>query len=166
MAETILQHWIFTRFALPFLLVFFLLFAILEKSKIFGEGKKQINALVAFIIGLIVIGVTYPIDVINNLILFLTVAIVVVFVGLLLWGFMVGEGKLESKGIKITAGIVIVIAVIGAIFWATDLFDPFVDVLFKQDWSYNFWINVLFIVVVALALAFVLLGKGGAAKSS
>jgi hypothetical protein len=166
MAETILQHWIFTRFALPFLPIFFIVFAILEKTKIFGEGKKQINALVAFIIGLIGISVTYPIDVVNNLVLFLTVAIVVVFIALLLWGFVAGEAKVDSKGVKVTIGIVIVIAVIGAVFWATDLFDPFIDTLFRQDWSYNFWVNVLFIVVVALALAFVVLSKGGGSKSS
>ena len=45
--EIFLQNWLFTRFAWPFLLVFFIVFAILEKTKLLGEGKKQVNALVA-----------------------------------------------------------------------------------------------------------------------
>src|SRR3989344_1899534 len=104
--ETILQHWIFTSFILPFLLVFFIVFAILEKTKIFGDGKKQLNALLAFVIGLIFVGAVFPKLVVGNLILFLTVALVIVFVTLLLWGFVTGgEAKIEGKGIKWAAGI-------------------------------------------------------------
>jgi hypothetical protein len=163
MAETILQHWIFTRFALPFLLVFFVVFALLEKTKLLGDGKKQVNALVAFIIGLIAISVAYPIDVINNLILFLTIAIIVVFVGLILWGFVSGgEAKVENKYIKWVIGVVIVVALIWAVLWASKLALPFYDFLFSQEWSGTFWTNVAFIAVIAIALALVL--KGGAKK--
>ena len=82
--KTILQHEIFTRFALPFLLMFFVVFAVLEKTKLFGEDKKQLNALIAFVIGLIFVSAVYPTLVVSNLILFLTVALIVVFVALLL----------------------------------------------------------------------------------
>ncbi|MBD3247583.1 hypothetical protein GF378_03115 [Candidatus Pacearchaeota archaeon] len=165
MAETILQHWIFTRFALPFLLIFFIVFALLEKTKLLGDGKKQVNALVAFVIGLLAISVAYPIEAINNLILFLTVAIVVAFVGLILWGFVSGgEAKVENKAIKWIIGVVIAIALIWAALWATKLALPFYDFLFGQAWSKTFWTNVAFIAVVAIALAVVLItgakGKG------
>ena len=53
MVENILQHETLTSFVYPFLLIFFIVFAILEKTKIFGEEKKQVNAFVAFVIGLI-----------------------------------------------------------------------------------------------------------------
>ena len=159
MAETILQHWLFTRFAFPFLLVFFIVFAILEKTKIFGESKKQLNALVSFVIGLLFVTFAYPVDVVNNLILFLTVALVVVFIALLLWGFMSGETKFEG-GIKTILLVILVIAVIIAVVWSTGFQDPFSEWLFKQDWSGDFWTNVFFIVVIAVALALVL--KGGA----
>lgn len=165
MVETILQHWIFTRFALPFLLVFFVVFALLEKTKLLGDGKKQINALVAFVIGLLAISVAYPIEAINNLILFLTVAIVVAFVGLILWGFVSGgEAKVENKAIKWILGIVIAIALIWAVLWATKLALPFYDFLFAQEWSKTFWTNIAFVAVIAIALAVVLItgakGKG------
>lgn len=164
MAETILQHWIFTRFALPFLLVFFIVFALLEKTKILGDGKKQINALVAFIIGLVTISIAYPTEVISNLILFLTVAIIVVFVALILWGFVAGgEAKVDNKYVKIIAGVVIVVAVVWAVLWATKLSTPFYDFLFSQAWSDTFWTNVAFVVVIAAALGLVLKSSGGSA---
>jgi len=159
-AETILQHWIFTQFVLPFLLVFFILFAILEKTKIFSEENKQINALVSFIISLIFVGAVFPKLVVENLILFLTVAIIIVFIVLLLWGFLVGgEAKVENKYVKIAGGIVIVLAVIIAVIWATGVnLPPVFDFLFRSDWSNTFWTNFLFIIVIAIALALIVAG--------
>jgi len=156
--ETFLQHWIFTRFALPFLLVFFIIFAVLEKTKIFGEEKKQLNALISFVIGLIFVSVVYPTLVVSNLILFLSVAIVVVFVALILWGFVMGgEAKLPaSKSLKIILGVVIVISVVFAVLWATGVHTTVINLLFSQSWSKNFWVNALFIAVIAIALALII----------
>ena len=164
--ETIFQHWIFTRFALPFLLVFFIVFAILEKTKLLGDDKKQLNALLAFVVGLVFVGAVYPTEVVGNLILFLTVALVVVFIVLLLWGFVFGsfkkdEGFTPEKWMKWVLGIVIGIAVVVAVLWATgigmeEINDFFNNLFSGQDWSSTFWINVAFIVVVAIALALIL----------
>ena len=52
---TILSSQLFVEVILPFLLVFAVVFAILQKTKILGEGKKQIDAIVSLVIGLIVI---------------------------------------------------------------------------------------------------------------
>jgi len=162
--ETILQHWIFTRFALPFLLIFFIVFGILEKTKLFGADKKQLNALIAFVIGLILVGATSPTLTISNLILFLTVGIVVLFVALLLWGFIAGEEGLKfekiPKSLKLIIGAVIVIAVIIALLWAlgaeVTFFKAVFDFFFKSDWSSGFWVNFSFIVVIVLAIVLVL----------
>jgi len=166
--EIFLQHWIFTKFLLPFLLIWVIVFAILEKTNILGEGKHQINAIVSLVMGLIFVGVAFPKEVVNNLILFLVVALMVMFVGLLLWGFISGgnlkENFLGGKGIKIAVGIVILISLIVAIFWATGIENNVVDFLFKQDWSQSFWINFLFIALVAIAVVFVMFG-GKAASS-
>jgi hypothetical protein len=162
--ETILQNWIFTRFALPFLLIFFIVFGILEKTKLFGPDKKQLNAFIAFVIGLILVGATSPTLTISNLILFLTVAIVVLFVALLLWGFVAGEKGLEfekaPKALKWFIGIVIVVAVIIALLWAlgteVTVFETVSDFLFKSDWSKSFWTNLSFVAVIIIALVLVL----------
>ena len=76
MAENILQHEILTDFVYPFLLVFFIIFALLEKTKIFGTDKKQLNALVAFVIGLIFVAAVDPKLIVGDLILFLTIDLI------------------------------------------------------------------------------------------
>lgn len=162
MKETIFQHWIFTRFAFPFLLIFFIVFAVLEKTKILGEDKKQLNAIIAFVIGLIFVGVAYPTEVVGNLILFLSVALVVMFVALLLWGFVAGdikEGFKPAGWMKIVLGILISIAVIIAVLWAAGLHNKVIDMLFRQGWSSTFWTNILFVVVVAVALTLILIKR-------
>ena len=167
--ETILQHWIFTRFALPFLLIFFIVFGILEKTKLFGADKKQLNALIAFVIGLIVIAAASPTLVVSNLILFLTIAIVVLFIALMLWGFVVGEEGLKldkiPKSLRTIIGVVVLVAVLIALFWAlgvkTSIFAGVYSFLFKSSWSKSFWTNLAFVVVIIIALALVLRkGKG------
>lgn len=164
--ETILQHWVFTQFILPFLLIWTITFALLQKTKILGEGKQQLDAIVAFVIGLIFVSAVFPKVVVSNLILFLTVSIIVMFVGLLLWGFISGgEIKtdfLSHNGLRWFAGIGIFIAVIIAVFWATGVWDDVVSLLFKQSWSSSFWTNASFIVVIAVALAVVLKGASAA----
>ena len=160
MVETILQHWIFSSFVFPFLLIFFIAFGILEKSKLFGDNRRQLNALIAFVIGLIFVGAIFPKLVVGNLILFLTVAIVVMFVGLLLWGFVAGEEGLKfaniSRPIKYIIGIVIIIAVIIATLWATGIEGTLFDLIFEQKWSGEFWTNFAFVAVIIIALAAVL----------
>lgn len=157
-AETILQSEILTKFVYPFLLIFFIVFAVLEKTKVLGDDKKQLNALLAFVIGLIFVGAVFPKLFVSNMILFLTVALVVVFVVLLLWGFIASgkEGFEISKGLKTFLMIVLGIAVVIAVFWATGVGGSFFDFLFNSSWSNVFWTNFLFLVVIAAALALVI----------
>lgn len=157
--ETIFQHWIFSKFILPFALIVALVYAILEKTKLFGEGKHQLNAIIAFVIGLLFTGFVYPTLVIQNMILFLSVALVVLFVILLLWGFVFGdakEGFKLEKWMKYSLGAIVGIAVIGAVIWATGFYETAIGLLFKQSWSNTFWTNFLFILVIAIAVALVL----------
>ncbi len=162
MAETILQNWIFSQFALPFLLIFFLAFGLLEKTKLFGEDKKQLNAGVAFVIGLIFVSAIYPKIVVGNLILFFTIAIVVLFVALLLWGFVAGgEVKVPDK-LKIPVFILIGIAVFAALLWALGVpggfFKSAFDFIFQSSWSGSFWTNAIFVIVIIGAVIAVLVG--------
>jgi len=156
--ETILQNWLVTKFALPFLLIFFILFGILEKTKLFGE-RKQLHALISFVVGLIFVAAVQPKIIVENLTLFLTVAIVVVFIALLLWGFVIG--KLPEVPGKIQGGIaaVVVVAVAIATLWAMDVQGALFDFLFRSGWSADFWTNFAFIAVVIIALALVVGGK-------
>ena len=156
MVRNILQNEVLTSFVYPFLLVFFIVFAVLEKTKVFGEDKKQINALTAFIIGLIFVAAVEPKLIVSNLILFLSVALVVVFVVLVLWSFASGgEGgfKLDATWLKWVVGFVIIAAVVIAMFLITGVWDTVVDTVFRSDWSSDLWTNVIFIIIIAVALA-------------
>lgn len=166
--ETILQHWIFSQFVLPFLLMFFVIFAVLEKTKVLGD-KKQINALVAFVIGLIFVGAAYQRGMTTNLILFLTVAVIVIFVLYVLIGFAFqGEIKIPDKSkVKIFIVVVAVVAVIIATLWAAGIqweaFENTFNFMFDSDWSGGFWTNAVFVIIIAIALA-VVLWQGAKAK--
>jgi hypothetical protein len=163
MAEiTFLQSPVLTKFVLPFLLVFFIFFAIFEKSKIFGDKNKQITALISFVIAFIFVAAVFPKEMTTNLMLFLTIAIIVVFVVLMLWGFIMGEEGMKifeksPKGLKWAIGIFIIIAVTIAVLWAAGVdTSRFFDNLFHSSWSSEVWTNIVFIVLVVAALAVVL----------
>ncbi len=162
--DTILQHWILTDFVYPFLLAFFIVFAVLEKTKVLTSDNKQLNAMVAFVIGLIFVGAIFPKVVVGNLILFLTVGLVIVFVFLLLWGFVMGESpKFDKPAAKWIAGALIFIAVVIAVFWATGTLNVFTtgyNFLFHSTWSREFWTNAIFVIVVVGAIASVLKSSG------
>lgn len=152
--ETILQSWVVTKFILPFFLIFFILFGILEKTRMFGD-RKQLHALIAFAVGLIFVAAVQPKIIVENLTLFLTVAIVVVFVAMLLWGFIVGKlPEVSDKLYGVIAGVVI-IAVVIATLWAAVVDGTVWDFLFRSSWSKEFWTNFAFIAAVIIALAIV-----------
>lgn len=158
--ETILQNWIFTKFLFPFLLVFFIVFAILERTKLFGESKKQLNALTAFVIGLTFVVAVYPTLVVTNMILFLTIALVCVFVILLIWGFIFGdvkEGFKPEKWMKWLLGALTGIIFIGAVIWATGFWKDIGSFL-NKELTQNIITNAVFIIVIAIALALILIG--------
>lgn len=164
-SETILQHWIFTNFAFPFLLIFFIVFAILEKTKIFGDDKKQLNAMISFIIGLIFVSAVAPKLVVSNLILFLTIAIIVAFVGLLLWGFLAGEEpKIAGDNFKKVVAGVIIVALVIAVIWAAGWWDNALSFFGSQNLASTFWTSLIFIVVIAVAIA-VAVKSGGSSSN-
>lgn len=159
--EKILQADLLVKFVYPFLLIFFILFAILEKTKILGEDKAQLNALISFVVSFIFVSFAFPKIILGNLMIFLSLAIVIILIVLLLWGFIMGGDSLDifeksEKWFKILIAVVIVIAVIIAVFWASGLNSGVIDFLFNQSWSKSFWTSIFFFVVVAIALAVVI----------
>ena len=70
-----LDTWGLTDIMLPFLLIFVVIYAILQKTKILGEEKKNLNVIIAIVVALLVIvphvtgrfpANTDPIVIINN----------------------------------------------------------------------------------------------------
>jgi hypothetical protein len=164
---TVFQGNLFTEFLYPFLLMFFIVFAILEKTSILGKEKKSINAVVSLVIGLIFVGAVFPKFMAENMILFLTVGMMVIFVALMLWGFITGEGekgftfqKDNKTVINKFLFYIILIAIVSGIIWASGLGSGFVTglnsvfgFLFNSSWSGSFWGNLLFVLVIAVVIA-------------
>ncbi|MEK6910884.1 MAG: hypothetical protein AABW82_03855 [Nanoarchaeota archaeon] len=148
--------------ALVFVLVFTLLFALLQKSKILGDGKKQTDALISLAMALLVISVGYAMDIITTLIPFLAVGLVIALVFLLLWGSFY-HGTLEtSKGVKIAAGIIALIAVVVAVLYVTHAWD------YIRDWivigNSGAFGNIVLVVIVVIAIIAVMSSSGDKKK--
>tara|TARA_Y100000034_G_scaffold103395_1_gene128897 strand:+ start:300 stop:830 length:531 start_codon:yes stop_codon:yes gene_type:complete len=158
---TILSHPIVVEAILPFVLVFTLVFAILQKTKVLGDGKRQIDALVALSIGLIVISFGNAIGIMIQLAVFLAVMLVIVLVLMLLVGSL-GKGEFsESFGdkFKTWVGGVLGISVVVAVLIITGAWDYIYDE-FVLGGEGDLIVNGIFIIALVVALAAVWAGAG------
>jgi hypothetical protein len=150
----------FTEMLLPFLLVFVVIFAILQKSKVLGEGKAQIDSLVAMVIGLLLIGVKQPREIIVNIMPWLAVGVAVILVFLILYGFVAGDLTKAPDWMKITFGILAGLFTLGVVVYVTGFYKV------AQGWlsggTNTFWSNSIMIALVigAMAVAVITGSKG------
>lgn len=99
-----LDYYGVTEVLLPFLLIFTLVFAILQKTKILGDDKKNFNVVIALVAGLAVViphvSNSYPtgtdvVDIINQVL----PQVSLVLVGFLMFLILIGIFGAESKWI-------------------------------------------------------------------
>jgi len=165
MAEPIFISPFFLNYLLPFVLVFTLVFAILQKTKILGDGKKQIDSIIALIIGIILIAFPFARSIVVNLMPFLAVSVVIILVFMLLYGFVYGQADKMEKGIKITLLIIGSLALITVILIITGAWDYIYSMMFQGSEGKQIWINTLLILVIAGAIIAVVSGKGSNGSS-
>ena len=142
----------FTTMLLPFLLVFVVVFAILQKSKILGEGKAQIDAIVALVIGLLLIGIKQPREIIIGIMPWMAVGISVILVFLILYGFVAGDLSKAPDWMKITFGILAGLFTIGVILYVSG-FGGVIMGWFAGSGNSAIWMNVLMVALVIGAMA-------------
>ncbi len=159
MVETILSSPIISEAVLPFMLIFTVVFAILQKSQILGKDKKQIDSLVALVIGLITITFANAVGIISSLLPFLAVSVVLILVFLILVAMVsVGEKGIElHKGFKWAIMILSFIAVIIAGLVVTGAWD-YISKQFESSNGSSLITNIVFIVVIVGAFIMVFLG--------
>lgn len=138
---------------LVFVLVFALLFAILQRSKVLGEGKSQVDMLVAGAAALLVLSAGYALDIITQLIPFLAVCLVVILVFVLLIGLFFEKEFKPSEGMRNTAIVVALLAVIIAVLNFTNSYDAIVNWIATHQTIMG---NVILIAVVIGAVALAL----------
>jgi len=158
---------------LPFLLVFTIVFAILEKTKVLGteevEGKKytkkNLNAIVAFVVAFLVVASTKLVSVINKVLADIVLLLLLaVFFLLLVGSFFKEEGEVFLQGKWKTLFMFIMFIGIVLIFLhALDWLLPFWDYLTKNIGTA--WIGSLILLAV-IVIFIVYITKSPAAPST
>jgi hypothetical protein len=92
---------------LPFLLVFTLVFAVLQKIKLFGDSSKKVNAVVALVLGIFFLQNTYLVYILQRFLPNISIILVVFLMFLLLLGVFGGKGFTQDF-----MGIAFVVAVV------------------------------------------------------
>lgn len=143
---------------LLFLLIFTVVFAILQKSGILGKDKKQIDALVALAIGLIVVGASQVLDFAQKLIPFMAISMIIILVFMILLAmFFQTEIKFHDN-VRIAFGILVFIAVVIAVLVFTGSWEPI------KNWFTNSSTsgNIILVVVIVGAILLAYFGPSGA----
>ena len=105
---------------LPFLLIFTISFAVLQKVKIFGSDAKKINVVVALVIGLLFLQNSYLIFLLQRFLPNMSIVMVVVLMLLLLVGIFGGEYKgFGGAALNVAFALSIIITLIAL---STDFF--------------------------------------------
>ncbi len=116
-AVNFLKDFGFFDVVLPFLLVFTIVFAILEKTMILGhednKPKKNINAMVAFSIALFVVAASNIVAVLQQSLPMVTLVLIVIVSFMLLMGSFMGTGEFSFKDYKYTKYFLVLFLIIG-----------------------------------------------------
>jgi len=154
----------FTEMLLPFLLVFVVVFAILQKSEILGKGKAQIDAIVGMVIGLILIGFPQPRDILVGILPWMAVGVAVLLVFFILYGFVSGDMSKDEnmpKWLKYTFLGLAAVFTIGVVLYVSGGWDWLID---SFDVDGDVWTSIVMIVLVLGAMAVAV--KSGKSSSS
>jgi hypothetical protein len=106
---------------LPFLLVFSIVFGVLERAQMFGEKRSDLNAIIAFVIGLIVVVSSTVLNLMTGFLPWVGLMVVVFLCFIMLTVMFWGEASnlWENKAIKY-GGAIVVLSLIG-FYWAYTL---------------------------------------------
>ena len=141
-----LDRWGVADIMLPFLLIFVIIYAILQKTKILGDSKKNLNVIVAVVVGLLVViphatgkfpRNADPVVIINDSIPQVSIVLVAVIFLLILLGVFGQEqvflGLSMPGWIAFFSFIVIVIIFGGAAGWWSGSFGQTLENLFGTE---------------------------------
>ncbi|MEK6907578.1 MAG: hypothetical protein AABW45_03550 [Nanoarchaeota archaeon] len=137
--------------ALPFLLIFTITFAILEKTSIFGKEKSRINAIVAVILGLLIINQFEIVDRLNLFLPKISLFIVVAIMFLVLLG--VFGANIETGFSGVLLGVAAIFSLL-VVYWALtpyvglDFFGP----SWLESWVYDNSGTLIFLVIVGIII--------------
>ena len=169
----ILESWGLMDALLPFLLIFTIIFAVLEKSKILGEEKRNLNTAIALVFGLIVViphitgnlPAGYdPVLIINSVLPSVSLVVVAIIAFMILLGVFGHERitlGMSAPGWVSLFSIVALIVIFGsAAGWWTSGFSDWMNNVFGSDTLAVF----IMILVFGVIIAFITGGEGDREK--
>jgi uncharacterized membrane protein YidH (DUF202 family) len=147
---------------LPFLLVFTMVFALLEKTKIFGLEKigereytrKNLNAMVAFTTAFFVVASTKVVEVINETLAHVFILLLLAVLFLLVFGTFYGEKEDMFTALgsaRYWIGGLFAIGILLIFMDALDWLEPFWDYL-KNHWDDTAVASLILMVVVIIIM--------------
>ncbi|MBS3176111.1 hypothetical protein J4457_02650 [Candidatus Woesearchaeota archaeon] len=160
---------------LPFLLVFTLMFAILEKTKVLGTEngitKKNLNAMVAFVVGFFVIASARLVEIISTVSSQVVVLLLLAVLFLMLVGSFMKEG--EGSALDTPWNVIfMVIMFVGIIFIFLNAIKNDSGKTWLQifwDWLGLYWrssavASLIFVVFVVIFIYWITKSPGGGHK--
>lgn len=172
-----LQTFGFFDIVLPFILVFALVYAILEKTKIMGkegeEPKRNVNALIAFVFGLFVVAATNIVDVLKDALPVITLILVIIISFMLLVGSFHGDKEFSFAENKYWRRFLTILLFISVLL----VFMNFIKTDDGDSWLKTFWdylidnidsgpvvSSLLFLAIIIFVVWFI--GYGGKERES
>ncbi|MBS3134862.1 hypothetical protein J4406_00610 [Candidatus Woesearchaeota archaeon] len=141
------------EYVLPFLLIFSILFAILEKTKIFNE-KKNVNVIVSAIIALIFVTQFSLVYTLNQFLPKVSLFIVVAVMTLILFGIF---GAPVGKGLGHIGMLIAAVISLFVIYWALS---PSLGFELPYWIQYN-WDVIIALVIIIIVIALIVGGSSG-----
>jgi hypothetical protein len=160
---------------LPFLLIFTIVFAILEKTKILGmdeiEGKKytkkNLNAIVAFVTAFLVVASSNLVRVINEVVANVVLLIIVMIMFLMLVGTMFGDKEVTLENYPGWTKFFMVLIFIGIVVIFLQAFG-LLETLVRTSGDYvdATWIAALVLIIFIIAFIWFVTKDNKETKSS
>ncbi len=151
---------------LPFLLVFTIMFAILEKTRVLGvekdkDGvefpKRNLNSLVAFCIGFFVVASSKLVAVINQALANVVLLVLIAVCFLMLIGTFRGTEEIKLAKdqplmifFMVVMGIGVVLIFLNALGWLGPLWE-----FIRDNWSTNALASIILIVVIVIFMMYI-----------
>ena len=178
-AINFLKDFGFFDVVLPFLLVFTIVFAILEKTMILGKDesgkpKKNVNSMVAFSIALFVVAASNVVAILQQALPLVTLVLIVIISLMLLIGSFMETGEFSFKDYKYTRYLLVFVIIIGItlIFAGSINLDTGESVLdYVLDYVKANWLTgpvfsgVVFLAIIILVIIYVLDALPGGSES-
>lgn len=153
---------------LPFLLVFTIIFAILEKTRIFGSdeidgkkyAKKNINAMVAFVVAFFVVAAKEVVQSLQVSLPNVALILIAIICFMMLAGSFMGDKEFSFEGRKrwiVFLTLIMFIAIVLIFFNSLGWLTPIIDFIMENTGAVL--VPAVLVIVIIGTIAFVVGGK-------